>query len=156
MSTALIGTMAASGQLLAVPAALSMPFLVHKFGNVRTFNVSVVVAATIMVPLALVAHWGVAALAFMSTMALSGVRRPAFTVFQQEMVPRRWRTAMAGATSTLTGIGYAGIAIGGGIIIEAQGYSPLFLLAGAITASGAILCWVCFGSRSQSPETQEK
>ena len=42
-STALIGTLAASGQLLAIPAALMMPFLVQRFGRTRTFNGAVFV-----------------------------------------------------------------------------------------------------------------
>lgn len=150
VSTALIGTLAAIGQFLAVPAALSMPYLVGRYGSIRTFNGSMVCAALIMVPLALIPHWGIAALAFMSTMALAAVRRPAFTVFQQEMMPRRWRTAMAGAAATMTGFGYAGISLGGGYIIESAGYGTLFLLAGSISAIGTLLCWFCFRQHSDS------
>ena len=146
-STALIGTLAASGQLLAIPAALMMPFLVRRFGSTRTFNGAVLCSALILVPLALIPHWGIAGLCLMGTMCLAGIRRPAFTVFQQEMMPRRWRTAMAGAAATMTGFGYAGVSLGGGYMIEAVGYRALFLMAGCLTASGAAIFWLCFRNR---------
>ena len=143
-STALIGTLAAAGQLLAIPAALMMPFLVRRFGNTRTFNGAVLCSALILVPLALIPHWAIAGLCLMGTMCLAGIRRPAFTVFQQEMMPLRWRTAMAGAAATMTGFGYAGVSLGGGYVIEAVGYRALFLMAGCLTASGAAIFWLCF------------
>ncbi len=146
-STALIGTLAASGQLLAIPAALMMPFLVRRFGSTRTFNGAVLCSALILVPLALISHWAIAGLCLMGTMCLAGIRRPAFTVFQQEMMPLRWRTAMAGAAGTTTGLGYAGISLGGGYMIEAVGYRALFLMAGCLTASGAAIFWLCFRHR---------
>ena len=146
-STALIGTLAASGQLLAIPAALMMPFLVRRFGSTRTFNGAVLCSALTLVPLALIPHWGIAGLCLMGTMCLAGIRRPAFTVFQQEMMPLRWRTTMAGAAATMTGFGYAGVSLGGGYMIEAVGYRALFLMAGCLTASGAAIFWLCFRHR---------
>ena len=151
-STALIGTLAASGQLLATPAALMMPFLVQRFGSTRTFNGAVLCSALILVPLALIPHWGIAGLCLMGTMCLAGIRRPAFTVFQQEMMPLRWRTAMAGAAATMTGFGYAGVSLGGGYMIEAVGYRALFLMAGCLTASGAAIFWLCFRQRDDRDE----
>ena len=65
-STALIGTLAASGQLLATPAALMMPFLVQRFGRTRTFNGAVLCSALILVPLALIPHWAIAGLCLMA------------------------------------------------------------------------------------------
>lgn len=143
-STALIGTLAAGGQLLAAPAALMMPLLVRRFGHTRTFNGAVLCSAVVVVPLALVPHWAVAGLCLMGTMCLSGIRRPAFTIFQQERVPLRWRTAMAGAAATMTGFGYAGVALGGGYMIEAVGYRALFLIAGCLSAAGVAVFWLCF------------
>ena len=151
-STALIGTLAASGQLLAIPAALMMPFLVRRFGSTRTFNGAVLCSALILVPLALIPHWGIAGLCLMGTMCLAGIRRPSFTVFQQEMMPLRWRTAMAGAAATMTGFGYAGVSLGGGYMIEAVGYRALFLMAGCLTASGAAIFWLCFRHRDNHGE----
>ena len=81
VSTTLIGILSAAGQLFAVPAALAMPFLAQRFGTVLTFNGAVLCAALAVVPLALIPHWGVAGLCYMGTIAMSGIRRPAFTVF---------------------------------------------------------------------------
>ena len=140
-STSLIGTLTASGQILAVPAALLMPYLVRRFGNMITFNGAVLCAALTMVPLALLPHWSIAGLCFMSTMALSAIRRPAFTVFQQEMITKQWRTTMAGAAATSSGFGYAAIAFGGGYIIETIGYSSLFLGSGLLSLLGVLTFW---------------
>ena len=90
----------------------------------------------------------------MGTMCLAGIRRPTFTVFQQEMMPLRWRTAMAGAAATMTGFGYAGVSLGGGYVIEAVGYRALFLMAGCLTAFGAAIFWLCFRHRDHSGEAR--
>ena len=142
-STALIGTLSAVGQLLAVPAALTMPFLARRFGTVRTFNGAVLCAALAVVPLALIPHWGVAGLCYMGMIAMAGIRRPAFTVFQQESMPPRWRTTMTGASAAMTGLGYAAISLGGGYMIEEMGYRPLFLMAGCLSVVGVAIFWIC-------------
>ncbi|MBT4980804.1 MAG: hypothetical protein HOM86_26025 [Gemmatimonadetes bacterium] len=76
-------------------------------------------------------------------MALAAIRQPAFTVFQQESIPPRWRTTMAGAAATTCGFGYAIIAFGGGYIIEAVGYRSLFLGSAAISVLGVLVFWAC-------------
>ena len=58
-----------------------MPFLVRRFGSIRTFNGAVLCSALILVPLALIPHWTIAGLCLMGTMCLAGIRRPTFTVF---------------------------------------------------------------------------
>ena len=150
IETSLIGILTATGQFLAVPAALLMPYLVQRFGNIRTFNGAVACAALTMIPLAFIAHWSIAGLCFMSTMALSAIRRPAFTVFQQESIPPRWRTTMAGAVAASSGFGYAAIAFGGGYIIEAVGYRSLFLGSAILSGFGILFFWVFFRNYSKA------
>ena len=126
-----------------------MPYLVQRFGNIRTFNGAVACAALTMIPLAFIAHWSIAGLCFMSTMALSAIRRTAFTVFQQESIPPRWRTTMAGAVAASSGFGYAAIAFGGGYIIEAVGYRSLFLGSAILSGFGILFFWVFFRNYSR-------
>ena len=81
-SVTLIGILSAAGQLVAVTAALAMPSLARRFGTMLTFDEAVLCAALAVVPLALIPHWGVAGLCYMGMIAMSGIRRPAFTIFQ--------------------------------------------------------------------------
>jgi MFS family permease len=143
IETSIIGILTATGQFLAAPAALLMPYLVKRFGNILTFNSAVALSALSMIPLALIPHWSIAGLCFMCTMALAANRQPAFTVFQQESIPPRWRTTMAGAAATTSGFGYAIIAFGGGYIIETVGYRSLFLGSAAISVLGVLVFWAC-------------
>ena len=152
-STSTIGILSASGQLLAAPAALMMPYLVNRFGDTRTFNGAVICSAVALVPLALVAHWSIAGFCFMIVMTMAAIRRPAYTVFQQEMIPSHWRTTMAGAAATSTGLGYAAISLGGGYIIEASGYPMLFLGSALLSAVGSAIFLCSFRKHSNKALT---
>ena len=140
----LIGAQVAVGQLLAVPAALAMPLLSARLGNRGTIIGSATGVAIILVPLALIPHWGVAGLCFMSIVALNSIRRPAFVVFHQEMMPARWRTAMSGAVSATSGLGYSAMALGAGYIIATVGYPSLFLTGAVLTSIGTMVFWAYF------------
>ena len=80
----------------------------------------------------------------MGIMAMASLRRSAFAIFHQELVPVRWRTAMSGATAMMSGMGYSAMALGGGYMIPVAGYSSLFLTGAVLTGIGAFLFWICF------------
>ena len=142
--TSLIGAMVATGQLLAVPVALAVPLLSRSIGNRRTLIAGTVMSAFILVPLAAFPYWVAAGACYMATMGIAGVRRPAYVVFTQELVPKNWRTAMSGTAAMMSGLGYSGIAFGGGYIITYFGYGHLFLTGSGLTAIGAIIFWLYF------------
>lgn len=144
VSTSLIGTLMATGQLLAVPAALAVPLFTGRFGNHHTVVISTIGTPLMLVPMAFFPHWGPASFCFMSIMALAAVRRPAFVVYNQEIVPARWRATMSGASAMMAGIGYSLIALGGGYTITTAGYGALFLTGAAFTALGALIFWAYF------------
>ena len=144
ISLSLISVQLAAGQLLAVPAALSLPFFSARFGIRRTVVLVTVVTALFLFFMALVSHWIVAGLCLMGIMAMASLRRSAFAIFHQELVPVRWRTAMSGATAMMSGMGYSAMALGGGYMIPVAGYSSLFLTGAVLTGIGAFLFWICF------------
>ena len=80
----------------------------------------------------------------MTIVALAAIRRPAFVVYNQEIVSPRWRATMSGASSMMAGIGYSVVAMGGGYIISTAGYRALFLTSAAFTALGTLVFWVYF------------
>ena len=142
--TSLIGTLMAAGQLLAAPAALTLPFFTGRLGNHRTVVLSAVCTPLMLMPMALLPHWMPAGFCFMSIVALAAVRRPAFVVYNQEIVPPRWRATMSGASLMMAGVGYSAIAMGGGHIISTVGYPALFMTSAAFTALGTLIFWACF------------
>jgi predicted MFS family arabinose efflux permease len=144
LSAVQIGTLAAAGQLLAVPAALAMPLLAGRWGIRRTFALGSLGIALSLLPLASIPLWGAAGLSFMSLVALASIRRPAFMVFSQEIVSARWRAAMSGATSMAVGLSFSIVSLCGGFIITSLGYSSLFLAGAGITAAGVLLFWAYF------------
>ena len=96
VATALIGTLVAAGQLLAVVAALAMPLLAARWGTGRTFVVASAGMALCLLPLALIHHWAAAGFGFMGMIALASITRPAINVYQMETVVEGWRPAMSG------------------------------------------------------------
>lgn len=142
--TSLIGTLMAAGQLLAAPAALTLPFFTGRLGNHATVVLSAFCTPLMLMPMALLPHWMPAGFGFMSIVVLAALRRPAFVVYNQEIVPTRWRATMSGASSMMAGIGYSVIAMGGGYIISTLGYPALFVTSAAFTALGALIFWAYF------------
>jgi MFS family permease len=144
VSAVQIGTLSAAGQLLAIPAALAMPLLAARWGTSRTVALGSFGVALSLLPLALLPHWGAAGLGYMSMIALAAIRRPAFTLYGQEVVPLAWRAATSGATSMAAGLGFSVMSFGGGYIITALGYPSLFLAGTALTAAGGLIFWSYF------------
>jgi MFS family permease len=143
-STALIGSLSAAGQLLAVPAALSAPLLVARGGNARTVSWGTVGMALCLLPLALVPHWALAGLGFVSSTALFSVTVGPIRVFSQELVAPRWRASMASAFMMGAGIAFAVVSLLGGFAITAFGYQTLFLIAAGLMAAAGLFFWWYF------------
>ncbi|MGQ9555826.1 MAG: MFS transporter [Anaerolineae bacterium] len=155
LPTALIGTISAVGQLVAIPVALGTPLLAARFGNARTYALSVLGMALCILPLAFAPTWQVAAAGFVGMMALFSVAMPAATVYQQSLVPLRWRATMSGAVSMAFTLGWGITALAGGYVIETLGYRSLFLGGAAIVTLSVALFWLWFG-RANEARTAEK
>ena len=139
VSTATIGAISASAQLLTALFALGTPLLVRRWGNSRVFFWASVGIAFGLLPLALVPHWGAAALGYLSVMALGGIALPAINVYQMELVSLTWRTAMSGSTAMASGLNWSAASFVGGRMIETWGYRPFYLLGVGLTLAGALL-----------------
>ena len=141
LPTARIGLLTAFGNLLGGPIALLAPLAITRWGKGRTIRWGLYGLALSLLPLALIAHWGAAGFGFIGVTALFNFIMPALTVCQQEIVPPQWRSTMAGAVSTATGLSTAATALGGGYLIATFGYQSLFLTAAGLVAVGATLFW---------------
>jgi predicted MFS family arabinose efflux permease len=92
----------------------------------------------------LLPHWLAAGGGFVGVVMLASFSRPAFTAFQQESVPPRWRATMSGATTMAAGLSWAIAAFGGGALITAVGYRGLFLTGAAVSLVGVLIFWAHF------------
>jgi MFS family permease len=145
VSTSTIGAISASAQLLSALFALGTPFLARRWGNSRVFVWASVGIACALLPLALIPHWGAAALGYLGVMALGGIALPAINVYQMELVSLAWRTAMSGSTAMVSGLNWSAAAFVGGHVIETWGYRPFYLLGAGLTLAGALLFRSYFG-----------
>ena len=77
-----------------------------------------------------------------------------FGVYTQEAVARRWRSTMARATGVAYGLAYAVAGLGGGALITALGYRPMFALTAVLPAMGALVLWAAMReTRAKVEET---
>jgi MFS family permease len=144
ISLSFIGLQLAGAQLVAVPAALSLPFLSSRFGIRRTVIAVTAITALLLLLMSTIPNWLAASFCFVCIMSMAALRRSSFAIFHQELVSSRWRTAMSGATSMMSGMGYSAMALGGGYMIPFAGFPSLFLTGSVLTGIGAFLFWIYF------------
>ena len=95
ISPASIGWTIGLAQLLSVPAALIMPYVLAKTDHVQVFTYTTLGIALALLPMAFIPRWEAAGLGYVSIVMLVAVRMPAFAVFHQELVAPRWRSTMS-------------------------------------------------------------
>jgi predicted MFS family arabinose efflux permease len=144
VSTALIGMLVAAGQLLAIPAALTTPWLVARRGNVGTIVWGSVGVALCTLPLALIPHWTAAGFGYISSWAIFTMTIGPMRVFSQELVAPRWRASMASIFMMGAGLAFSSVSLVGGFVITAVGYQTLFLIGVGLLAMATVLFWVIF------------
>jgi MFS family permease len=144
ISTANIGMLFAAVQLVSAPAAMAMPAIVQRWGSRDTVVYGSLAAAGSLALLAAIPHWVAATLGRAGIYVCSAVSDPAFSIYQMEAVPRRWRTVMAGASSLALGLSWTILAFGGGYLIASVGYRILFLSGAGLTLLGTLLLWLYF------------
>ena len=128
-----IGWMIGLAQLLSVPAALVMPYVLAKTNHVQVFTYTTLGIALALLPMALIPRWEAAGLGYISVIVLTAIRMPAFTVFHQELIVPRWRSTMSAVTTSTALMGFAITSFGGGRLALSMGYTQLFLLGVVIT-----------------------
>jgi len=146
-SAALIGALAAIGQLLSVPAALLAPLLTARWGIARTIFWGSLGMALFALPLALIPHWAAAGAGFAGSTAMFWMTGGPMRMFSQELVAPRWRATMASSFMLGQGLAFFAAALAGGYIIVSLGYQTLFLVATGLMGAAALFFW----SRFRSP-----
>lgn len=150
--TAQIGVIIAAARLLGVPAALATTALTQRFGKRGVVIGATLGTAVGLLPIALIPHWGAAAVGYVTVIGLSWVRYAASLVYFLELVPPGRRALVSGITEMAAGICFTALAFGGGIIVGLFDYRTLFLLGAAVTTLSAIIFWLAFRNREPLAE----
>ena len=148
VSTAKIGTISAIARLVSVPAALSAPLLIERWGRYRTIVVVALGMSLSLLFLALTASWIPAGLGYIGILATQSIGGPAYAVFSQSLVSPDRRPSMAAANMTAEGTSGLAIALSGGYAVTVLAYRSPFLIAAALTAGAALLFWTAFRGRT--------
>lgn len=144
LPTGRIGFLSGFGRLLGVPVSLTIPWMMRRFGSYGFVFISMGLIAILMIPLALVPYWPVAAVALISINSMGGWRYLAFLTFSMAQVSEKQRSLMSGAGEMAIGIGFSVASFVGGYLIAWYGYRELFLFGSFMTGIGLILFWLVF------------
>ena len=161
ISTALIGGIAATALLIAVPAALLAPLIVARWGNARTIVAGMIGLALCTLPLALIPRWPAAGLAYIASSAMFSFTIGPQRVFSQELVAPRWQPTMASAFMMGAGLAFATVSLAGGYVIVEAGYRALFLISVGLITAAVLFFWLYFRTprgemaRPVAPESAE-
>jgi predicted MFS family arabinose efflux permease len=142
VSTSEIGVIMGMGQLLPAAAALTAPVLMSRFGAGGTFSFTSLAAGLFMLPLVFVTHWMAATFSFVGSIGAIATSIPTRNVFSQICVGPQWRASASAASTIGLGLGWASMAALGGFVIEAWGFSALFLLGSALALTNALLLYI--------------
>ena len=145
-----IGTAWSASMALAIPLVLASAELIRRFGADRTLTVSLAAVALVMLPIAVFDSRPGALVTLVGFNGLTHIARTALVLTAMSSVSARWRTTMAGATETAAALAFIAAGFGGGQVIDAWGYDPVFM-AGSVGCVLAIVCYRLYRRRSSVP-----
>jgi len=150
LSTPAIGTIYAVGLIAATASALVAPFVMARWGRRRGIVVGTIGMSLSLLPLALIPHWAAAAVGIVAMSALPLLVRPIITIYQMDLVARRWHAAMSAAGTMGRAFSWSLASLAGGYLVAAAGYPGAFLVGAAMTALGSGVFWA--RSRRWNPD----
>jgi hypothetical protein len=134
-----IGAVMASAQLLAVPAVLSAPLLVRRWGNGTVVTLCSLAMALGILLLGLIPRWGAAGVSYILLLAAAQVRVAVIPMFQMHSVPVQWQPAMSAVAGTALGFSWSLTAMGGGWVVSRWSYRALFWGTAVVTFVGTVV-----------------
>ena len=145
-----IGITWSASMALAIPLVLASAELIRRFGADRTLIVSLAAVALVMLPIAVFDSRAGALVTLVGFNGLTHIARTAIVLTAMSSVSGRWRTTMAGATETAAALSFIAAGFGGGSVIAAWGYDPVFI-AGCVACVLAIVFYRLYRRRSPAP-----
>ena len=145
-----IGTAWSASMALAIPLVLASAELIRRFGADRTLYVSMAAVALVMLPIAVFDSRPGALVTLIGFNGITHIARTAILLTAMSSVSGRWRTRMAGATETAAALSFIAVGFGGGPVIAAWGYDPVFV-SGCVAGVLAIVLYRLYRRRSPAP-----
>jgi predicted MFS family arabinose efflux permease len=143
-----IGSIMGLAQLLPIVAALSIPFFLARWGTGATLLAAILGMSTCLVPLAFGQQVWVAATAYMGVIAMATFMGTSRDLLGQQLVAPRWRTTIQSVVIIGLALGWAAIGVVGGWLIDAVGFSAMYL-TGAVAALASAALLVTFLRRQR-------
>lgn len=141
LSAALIGLITSIGTFLAVVGSLNGPRLVARRGNGFGMMFASLGITLSLVVMGSFPAWTAAGLGAIGVLALTAVWTPAYQVLQMELSDPVHRSLVAGAGWLGMSTGFTLMSFGGGQVVTAVGYRPVFLCGAALSGLSAVLMW---------------
>ncbi len=146
--TGRIGFISGFGRLMGVPMSLTIPWMMRRFGSFHFVFIALGAIAILLIPMALIPFWPVAAVALIAINSMGGWRYLSFLTFTMSQVSEKQRSLISGAGEMAIGAGFGTASFVGGYIIAWYGYRELFLFGAAMTLIGIALFWIAFRKRA--------
>jgi len=139
---AVIGTLFAFSRVLPVAATALIPVLTRRFDRLVLIVVLSAGCAVLTLPAGLVASVAAATVSLVGITTLNVMAIPIFASYSQDVSPREWRPLMNGFCGAVDAVSLVAMSFGGGFVVQAIGYRPLFLLSACLTLLSAPVLWI--------------
>ncbi len=141
MPLARIGIVFGIAQVLPIILSLSTPWILKRWGAGRTIIAISIVNALCFVAMAFMLAWLAVSASYIVFMSIAPIAHVVRTVFSQESVDVRWRTAVSTVTNIGIALGQALFTALGGFLIAGHGYRSLFLSGAMMALTTALIAW---------------
>ncbi len=148
LPTGRIGFISGFGRLMGVPMSLTIPWMMRRFGSFNFVFIALGLIAMLLIPMALIPFWPVAAGSLIAINSMGGWRYLSFLTFTMSQVSEKQRSLISGAGEMAIGAGFGTASFVGGYIIAWYGYRELFLFGATMTVIGMALFWLAFRKRA--------
>ncbi len=138
------GPIVAVNNLAIAAAIVAVPFLVHRWGKIRTIVYTRLLAIPFLASLAIAPSLFLAALFFVMRGALASMAYPVSGAFSMEVVGQHERATTAGFTHAAFDLLYGGSIFAAGLLLELGGFWLAFLMGGALYLGHAALWYHWF------------
>lgn len=149
-STEVIGLVFTMGSAVTVVATGLGPFIASRLGKIGAICVTQVASLPFFLILAFSSNFGLLAASYVLRQAFANMGGPLQDNFAMEIVPQGKRARFASYISSIRSLSFAFMGPIAGIVMEKQGFSPLFLIAAFLYFLSSVLFWVFFRRKEKT------
>lgn len=137
-----IGLVFGIAQVLPVVVILLAPLILARWGATRAMIAISFANALCFLVMAFILAWLAASASYIAFLSIASIANVVRTVFSQESVDARWRTAVSTVTNIGIVLSQALFTALGGFLIAGYGYRSLFLSGAVMALITALIAWI--------------